>query len=424
MNAPAIHVHTVSDRSTVKYVQFMWDTMRNLATHPDDLRLTVHCLGNIVNAFGELKNGRCVIVNINKDNETGSNAHAAGVADAIRQTNDGAIHIIADSDTVVVVKGWDDYVRCKLIDEKIGIVGVTYEDVGGFSSGDKRTQTYKGIPNVVWCALSPRHSWSGLSVMPAKHKTFQISNDRMSKIYNLPIGYDLLRDVAWQIPQYLADNNITYVGWKHLKGSRGGKVLAKDISDYSEEFHVDDGIPFVVHQRGSLRNGYRDNGVSKNFYDRVDAHLNVESAAPPRWTWNGMYEVVTPSPAIVSVDPIIPDDPTASSGDGGNCPAGEWIKATFDGTIVWPKQRTPAPKTLDVKFLPDHGIKSLRLEGTTKDLFVAVPPLNGYAHAMTIRNMTAGVVTVKTSEGDRTVAVPKDACWMLLVDIDGVVHVT
>lgn len=273
-----IHVHTQTDQSTIEYVKFMWATMLTLSNQPSLLKLTVHCFDErsieaVTNA--KLPNATAVMVRRptwlnNAGTMSGSSGHAACVEAACQMMIDDDIHIIADSDTVVLLPGWDDNVRNTLTN--VGIVGTTYENIGGFSSGTGKSQTYKNIPNVVWCAMRPGYPWDQLQVQPYKDRDVYITDAKLSKIYNLPVGYTVLRDVAWQIPEFLDKHNVQYLGLKQLKPTKDAVVL-KGITDYHEEYHTEDGVPFVVHQRGSLRHAYRQAKISKQFYDAVDSYL-------------------------------------------------------------------------------------------------------------------------------------------------------
>jgi len=451
MDVPTIHVHTQSDKSTIGYVQFMWQTMRELANKPDFLRLSVHCMGpTAVERLTSLPNTKVYqVADIAVDTGlVGSMGHAACVEHAMTMTDDGDIHIVADSDTVVLAKGWDDYVRYELLDKGLGTFGTTYEDIGGFTSGAGTVQTYKNVPNVVWMALSPNHRWRDLRARPRKNDNLHITNEGQSKIYGLPIGYHVLRDVAWQIPEYLSSRGITYVGWKQLKPSKDATVL-KGLSDYHEEYHVtEDDIPFVVHHRGSMRHAYRGDRISQNFYAAVDAWLVQEKARPTRWLWSpndankhalmamagsksqateriaeiekgaGLV-LTTPVPA-----PAVPNIASSNVAAGGSTIAG-WLKATLDGNGVWSRYTTPVPEVINVDFTPELTGKNLRLEGTVSNVCITLPPVpeSGRPHTMTIRNLTAGSVTLKIPAGRLELQVPKDKCWLILVDVDGVVHV-
>lgn len=276
-----IHIHTQTDQSTIGYVTYMLSSMVALADDPTDLKVTIHCLDerSVVMARDVAPpNASVVMVSrpiwlIDNGSLAGSSGHAAGVEDAFRSMTDGDIHIVADGDTVVLMPKWDVHVKDVL--SAVGIFGVTYEAIGGFSSGTAQGQTYKDIPNVVWCAFAPGHPWDKLQAQPCKDGNIDVTDVRLSRVYNLPIGHSVFRDVAWQIPEFLDTHGIKYMGMKQLKPTKDAIVL-KGLSDYHEEYHFN-GEPFVVHQRGSLRHAFRQAKVSKQFYDAVDAYMIMVS---------------------------------------------------------------------------------------------------------------------------------------------------
>jgi hypothetical protein len=453
MDTPVIHAHSFSDKSTVPYVVMMWETMRLLANRPEALRLTVHCIGPT--AAGRLKSlpntstYHVFDAEVGAGSQGGSSTHAVCTEHALALTDDGDIHITVDSDTVMLARGWDDYIRCELLDRGTGTCGATYEDIGGFSSGNGTHQSYKGIPDVVWMAMSPAHRWRDLKVAPNKSNVINITNEGQAKIYNLPVGYQLVCDVGWQIPEYLHSRNISYVGWKQLKGS-GTATIIKGLGDYHEEFHVDGDVPFVAHQRGSLRHAYRNGGISTGFYTAIDKWLAVEKDHEPRWTWqpndvnapalasmkqlaleskdriadiekrysDPLPEVALPVPSLT---PIVIDTMTAASTDGN---LQGWLKATLDGPgIVWSRYAPAVPKQVTLTFTPDATMRGLRLEGTvTGGLTINVPPAPMRTHTMTVRNLTPGSITLQAS-GRGVVNVPSNTCWLVLIDGNDVIHV-
>jgi len=452
MNVPVIHVHSQSDKGTIGYVTFMWESMRVLANHPDALKLSLHCIGpTATERLRELPQTKTYYVpNAEVDKGmSGSTAHGACVEHALQMTDDGDIHIIVDSDTVVLAKGWDDYIRCELLDKKIGTVGTTYEDIGGFTSGGGNVQTYKGSPNVVWMALSPLHRWRDLKAMPAKSDDVHITNEGQAKIYGLPVGFRVLRDVAWQIPEYLSSRGISYVGWRQLKPTKDATVL-KGLSDYHEEYQVTvDNVPFVVHHRGSMRHAYRGDRISQNFYGAVDKYLAQEKAGPSRWLWQPNAEnagalatmqatkeqslqrvadfekLAGAVPTGVQPSTLPPGRPSPDAINvPGTSPINGWLKAIVDGNRVWDRYTTPVPNVVNVDFVPDTTCRHMRLEGTVSGVQMLLPSaLNNKPHMMTVRNLTSGQTTLKTSDGRQQVTVPMGACWQVLIDVDGVVHV-
>jgi hypothetical protein len=444
MDVPTIHAHSHSDKSTSPYVVFMWETMRLLASHPEALKLTVHCIGPTArDVCNKLPNTVAYCVpdtDGGGSGQGGSMAHGVCVEHALAMTDDGDIHLNVDSDTVVLAKGWDDHVRTVLLDEGVGIVGATFEEIGGFSSGKGTSQTFKKIPYTAWMAMSPAHRWRDLRVRPNKGTDVAVTNEGLSKVYNLPVGYSVLCDVGWQIPEYLSSRSISYVGWKHLKGSNGAVVL-KGLTDYHEEFHVGD-VPFVVHHRGSLRHAYRSAGLSRSFYEAVDAWLAKEKDQPPHWAWRptaanepirkqmlalakeaservaAFAKQASAAPAPAETPPAVA---AASSPDGGTV-AG-WLKATIDGNGAWSRYALPVPKDITLHFTPDMVGKHMRLEGTVAGLTVLVPLAADKAYTMTARNMLPGPVVLRALGGAKTVEVPPGRCWLVLVDVDGVVRV-
>ncbi len=273
-----IIVHMSVDRATVPYALYAWNTMNSLATLPEQMTLMAHCMDESARAQ-MLSVPRASVVGVG-EGIRGSNGHAMCIMDAFQFTGDGNIHVINDTDAVVVAKGWDTYVRQRVSDG-VGFIGTTYEDVGKFSSGHGKLQTYKKVPNFIWAALGPQHSWRGLNIMPDKGKQIEVATEEQSKIYNLPIGYSVFGEAGYQVPLFVHQNNIKYEGWLQLKPTKDATVLA-GLTDYSEEYHVE-GVPTVVHQRGGRQFAFRQHPLSVNFFNVVDAYLAKEKSQPQRW---------------------------------------------------------------------------------------------------------------------------------------------
>lgn len=429
MSIPGIHVHTQADKSTVPYAKFMWETMTSLANRPELLTITVHCMGPTAAARSDpwVQRGKAVIVPDKKgDPLNGSRGHGACVMNALAETGDGDIHVICDSDTVIVAKGWDDYLRKRLLDDGVGIVGSTYEDLGGFSSGASTVQTYKKVPSLTWCALSPLHDWRSLQVMPNKSHQVGITTAELSRIYNLPVGYSVFGEVGWQIPQYIHDHSLAYEGWRQLKPTKDAVIL-KGLSDYHEEFHVDT-VPLVAHHRGSMRHAYRGDKISKQFYSAVDTYLAAELARPPRWTWEPSDKVPTikvfrNEPVV---EPVAPPPPVEVAPEAFTPSGKEWLKVSFNGTVVRGRKgidRSKPASTLAFERPATDRIGHLRVEGTLEHNYPIVLPQTDVApYMVTCRNATGAPLLVGCGRGG-TVLVPAGRTWWLLVDVDGVQRV-
>jgi hypothetical protein len=424
MTTPVIHVHTQTDKNTVEHVKFMWSTMIKLASKPDSLKLTAHCMGpvSVEKLNGNIQNGSTrQVIQKSKDGLHGSYGHAACIIDAFSMTNDGSIHVIADSDTVVVAKGWDDYVRKRIITDSVGIMGTTYEDVGGFSSGKDSVQTYKKIPTFTWAALNPIHDWKPLDVRPNKAHRVHINSEKLSKIYNLPIGYHVFGEAAWQVPQFLFDHGITYDGWQQRKGSTDAIVL-KGLNNYHEEYHAE-GIPFVVHHRGSMRHPFRGDKMSRIFYETVDRYIETEMRLEPRWTW----EDATWTPQVRQEDSQkITSEQAQNDAENLVDIRNEWLKISFNGTPVRRRSALNRSTTLSIEFeKPAHTLVAhLRVEGKLgRDCELTIPEALGTPYMITCRNATMAGVAIKASGTRYPVTIPADTTWMILVDVDGTQHV-
>ena len=427
MTTPAIHVHTQADKSTVPYVKFMWETMLSTANHPELLHITVHCMGpsavDRIKAF--IQQGRAVLVpNRKGDPLNGSRGHAVCIMNALSMTGDGEIHIIADSDTVTVAKGWDDYIRNRLVNDNVGMIGTTYEDLGGFSSGGTTIQTYKKVPTFTWAALNPMHNWRDLDVSPNKAHSIAITTQKLSEIYNLPIGYNVFGEAAYQVPQYLHDHKLSYEGWPQLKPTKTAIVL-KGLSDYHEEYNAES-VPFVVHHRGSLRLAYRSDRFSRAFYGAVDAYLAIEATHEPRWKWQDTGKVLIPVAPVAreaapQVGPVIEVTPENFVSSGN-----EWLKVGYNGTVIRVRKkidRKLAAAQLDFKPPVDGLVGHVRVEGVLEHKYpIVLPQTTTIPYMVTVRNATGGTLMVSCGKGE-SIAVPATRTWLILVDIDTAQHV-
>jgi hypothetical protein len=190
------------------------------------------------------------------------------------------IKVIADSDTVMLSKDWD--LRLKILFEQYqnyGIVGTSYERVGGFSTENIKRQAYKFKPTLSWAALSPKYDFSKMMTMPAKNENVPVDTLEKSMLYNLPIGYELFRDAAWQVPEFLYDNKIPYVYLENFRPTQPQSLAVKSGNDYNEEFQLW-GIPFVGHQRGSNKRPFRACKESVGFYDAIERYVRETGGSP------------------------------------------------------------------------------------------------------------------------------------------------
>ncbi|NIZ00164.1 hypothetical protein [Thalassospira lucentensis] len=201
----------------------------------------------------------------------GSNGHAAGLNRIMRTLPNLAGHnIIADSDVAVIQKGWDEIIEEELTD--VDVIGTPYEPIGGFSSGTSKIQTYKDFPNPIWLAIKDGCDISGMNWMPLKEKNIAIKSQDDSDLYNLPIGYEVVRDVGWRFPQFCKEHNIKAKAFRQIKPSSAEIQVLRTGKDYNEEYQLD-GKAFVGHQRGGSRHAFRATDISKSFYECVEKEV-------------------------------------------------------------------------------------------------------------------------------------------------------
>ena len=201
----------------------------------------------------------------------GSNGHAAGLNHAGGVFARIAGHnIIADVDTVMLERGWDEHTVALLAE--YDLFGAPYEDIAGFSSGDSKVQTYKAFACAVWVALAARVDFGAVDWMPAKERNVAIDSEELSRIYGLPVGYELVRDVGWELPGFVHARGLRHLALKHVKPSSPDCLVIRTGFDYNEEYQLE-GAAMLAHHRGGSRIALRGNEMSNAFFDRVEEHL-------------------------------------------------------------------------------------------------------------------------------------------------------
>lgn len=280
----------VVSKDSYSYAQNLVRNYVELSHKPELISFKMYCLDKKV--YKKISKS-----NLNKSylvhstTTKGSFGHALGLAMCLKNLEPGSINVISDTDVCVVKINWDELLRELFYSPKpnfengksfntLGILGTTYEDFLGFSSGNSTVQTYKGSPTLTWCALSPNYDFGSLNVFPEKQKEFEIRSKELSNIYGLPIGFRLLKDVGWQLPEYLHENDIPFKVFQHVKPDSFNAVVLKNCYPYHDEFHFNN-EPFLVHQRGSMKHSFRLDKISKDFYLKVAVFLNN-----PEWMLN------------------------------------------------------------------------------------------------------------------------------------------
>jgi hypothetical protein len=290
-----IRVHVVVDSNSIPYFEYLFNNYNLLSSGKHKLKFVAHTLDSRAFNFIKQKYPMIDVINVilfrrfiirqswrdhlkfflsffgRELSLKGSNGHASGITSALHKTESNGIDLIADADTVMLLKNWDIF----LVDilNKYGIVGTCYEDIGGFSSGSGKVQTYKKLPSMTWFALSGRFNWKSLDPSPLKSSNIQITSNELSELYNLPIGYELVRDVGWKLPGFLKDNLISHLVFDQIKPTSAQSMALKTKIDYHEEYHMNS-LPILAHQRGSHKHKFRHGEISSSFYDACDSYMN------------------------------------------------------------------------------------------------------------------------------------------------------
>lgn len=268
-------VHIVMNGRTIPYFNHCIKNHLLLADHPEQIEFGAYALDD----EGVVRAGNQEDLGITASflevtalkHGAGSVGHMIGLNAIFANLKKNDINVISDSDCVVLMKGWDTKLK-ELIAGGLGCIGTTYEDVGGFSSGAGTFQTYKRVPNFSWIALSPKYSWK-FDTSEDKANPLPITTQEQSEAFNLPIGYTLFREPCWQFPLYLYQNNITYGSLEFVRPTSSKAKAVLSGEDYHTEYTLADGTPFVAHQRGSMKQLFRVDHLSKTFYDACDAYI-------------------------------------------------------------------------------------------------------------------------------------------------------
>jgi len=261
-----MRVHIITSRQTLQYHDYCVNNLKSLAHNPEDINVTSHCMDE--DSFNHVisKGGTAV----STAGGSGSVGHASGIVSFLSSLEKGKINILSDSDCLMLVRGWDSILTDLIKD--YGVVGATYEDIGGFSSGDADVQTYKRLPNASWLAFSPDYSWD-FDPMCDKGNSLLIDSQELSETFNLPIGKSLFREPMWQLPVYIRKNSIKSYPLKFIRPTSGLAKAVQSGEDYHTEYQLEDGTPFLAHQRGSLSKAFRQHHLSRTFYDACESYI-------------------------------------------------------------------------------------------------------------------------------------------------------
>lgn len=259
-----------------QHVIHNWNWLNRLARNKESIQLNIVDLGIGAEQIGEiiaqckLSNDNVICVGVHRRGSGSSERHSIALNQVLSgiTADSSDINILSDADCYTVAKDWDLLVRKVL--SSSDCIGTTYENIGGFSSGSGKKQTYKRLPNCTWFAMAPGFKWNQLDCTPDLHNESRLSKEDAA-MYNLPSDNVLLRDAGWKIPRFIKDNGLKYTVLTHEKPSQNSKVLA-GLSDYHEEYQLG-GVPVLVHQRGASKHAFRVGKLSEGFLKAADKWL-------------------------------------------------------------------------------------------------------------------------------------------------------
>ena len=277
-----IHIHATVSYNSLPYFNYIVANYVGLASGAMPLRFYAYCLD--VKSYAKLNGDPRVWLAVNMQGGAGSQGHARAIEAAIDNFAPREINIISDTDIAVFMENWDLALKAALCDGDLGLVATRLESVGGFSSGDTPYQQYKNKPSTTWMAMSPNFDFSELRVAPDKANVIDVTTPELSELYQLPLGFFVVKDTGWQVPSFLAEKNIPYLALDIIKPTSDEAVALKGCNPYHDEFHWT-GKPFLGHQRGSMKHRFRIDPLSVDFYDACDRYLGS-----PAWA-------VFPTPA-------------------------------------------------------------------------------------------------------------------------------
>lgn len=270
-----MRIHIVMSGNTFEYFEYCVKNHTSLADDPGLLSFCAYALDkkgyDLAAQFLEKKggwNGEAVRL----PDGSGSIGHMLGLnAIFAKIDGDDDPNVISDADCIVLMKGWDAWLRKQLKTHKA--IGTTYEDVGGFSSGSDTVQTYKRVPNFSWCALGSGPDWSNVDTSSDKGSPFAIATQEQSETFNLPIGFSVYREPCWQFPIFLKQRGVTPYPLDFVRPTSEKAKAVLSGEDYHTEYQLLDGTPYVAHQRGSMSKRFRVHHLSKTFYDACEAYI-------------------------------------------------------------------------------------------------------------------------------------------------------
>jgi hypothetical protein len=261
-----IHVHTCVVWNTIDYAYYMLQNAADMADDPTQLRFSVYCLDKhsyeFVKSSSQFREFNIEVVPVIQAYKgQGSEQHASAVHEMMVRFSADAHNAVVDGDTVLLQTGWDNVVERELIVH--AMFGVNY------TNRDKAApyRYYEGCPTLSWLVIKQGTDVSGLDVAPRKQELLDIDTLALSRLYGVPVGSRLMCDTGWQLPSFIASNELSVMG---LEASMSSTVFRPETV-FLEYPHM--GRPFVAHMQRSIRLPFRMTQQSREFYDSCERYI-------------------------------------------------------------------------------------------------------------------------------------------------------
>ena len=282
-----INFHTVVSEETESYFRYMFASTKNMSKNPENILFNVYHMSEKVDKdFLDFCIKNKIKIYAEDCNIRGSRGHAYKLSIAIKNFVENEINVISDVDVAICDMFFDEWIVKTL--EEYDIVGTRYEEIGGPCVGNVKKQTYKGLPNTVWCAFTNRKDFKYMEFSADNGSNFKIETEEHSQITNLPIGYTWLKDCSWEIAKYIFDNKYkTYAFYKSNpyddkspQGFSSNVITRESVIKIGEneiksieEYQKHDGSSFLVHQRSARKLLFKENIKSKSFYNAYEDYI-------------------------------------------------------------------------------------------------------------------------------------------------------
>lgn len=285
-----ILVHTFVSKNTIDYLFYMRDNYNYLSKY--NIRYVVYYYDKDIES--KLRKFNSIFVDssvlsdcVNKYLYPGKR-HGLMIREAIKNFDINSINIICDSDTVMLYKNWDEYLRVQL--NKYDCVGVSYTN----------PWHYQNIPCFIWIAfkkgfdIKKYHMQDAFpyllgegapaNVVPIDKKYNDyygslLNNSKIKMLKDLGLSLDdycdiILADPCWDFPIFIGENKIKYKIIKPLGLTASSKIINKDMRYTHYEYYFDDKL-FCGHLEGSRGFAMKKSESSIEFYNSVETFIRT-----------------------------------------------------------------------------------------------------------------------------------------------------